>query len=84
VKGWQSRSSYPGMIAAPAPLLGLASREQGRRGLGEDVEGSNRMKGRRSTYSSLAMTVALAPLPGLASREQVRRGRGQDLGGPTG
>jgi hypothetical protein len=38
VKGWQSTSSYLGMMVVPAPLLGLASREQVRRGRGQDVE----------------------------------------------
>jgi hypothetical protein len=45
--------------------------------------GSNRVKGRRSTYSSLFLMVVLAPLHGLASREQVRRDWDQAVGGPS-
>ncbi len=78
MKGWRSTYSSLGMLVAPAPLLGLASREQVRRGRGQDVGGPNRVEGRRSPYSSLGMT---APLLGLVSREQVRRGLGQDVEG---
>jgi hypothetical protein len=68
-------------MVVPAPLLGLALREQVRRDQGQDVGGPNRVVGRRNTYSSLGMTVVPAPLLGLASREQVRRGQGYDVGG---
>ncbi len=36
VKGRHSSYSSLGMMVTPAPLLGLASREQHRRGLGQD------------------------------------------------
>jgi hypothetical protein len=72
------------MMVVPAPLLGLASREQVKRGRGQGVGGPNRVEGRRITYSSLGTMVALARLLGLASREQVRRGLGLDVEELTG
>jgi hypothetical protein len=50
---------------------------------GQDIGGPNRVKIRRSTYSSLFMMVVPVPLPGLTSREQVRGGWGQYVGGPN-
>ncbi len=75
MKGWQSTYSSLGMMVVPAPLLGLASMEQVRRGRDQGVGGPNRVKGWRSTYSSLGMMMVRSRLLGLTSREQVRRGR---------
>ncbi len=69
MEGRRITYSSLGMAEAQVPLPGLASREQVRRGRGQDVGGPNRVKGWRSTYSSLGMMVASAPLLGLESME---------------